>query len=466
MCYIFTEVSNMRKRIIQTIASAVILLAFTVPAYANSAMTFWEGTDTAGVVTTDGDCPVEVLHEDLTFTLVDYTKELQESGQRATGDIISTFSAEYTFYNPADQRVSVLLSFPFGRQTAETVYGDDESCIIEVNGEKADCTARYTYINNRQFDTEKDLALLEDDYTEDDFWKPDLPVYLYTCTFGFEAGEDDYLTVMCTLPNDPQNHRFLLKNLTRVNSMDETITLGCPLYEGEDEKTAVLYVFGKDLDSSPEWLPDGDAKGFKAQPVSKETMTFRDYILSGFDEAEGISETDYYNASVAMIRDTMEDPVILSSYQNIHGSLMRWQQYIITFEPGETVINKVTAPAYPSVDMSYESNVYGYTYLLTPASTWKMFGDLDIRVLTDRFIISSSPAQFEKTDGGYALHFDSLPKDDLLFNVCSVENPKRRSNSGGIIIGLLLAMTAVPVILVIVILYFIIRAIIRRKHSS
>ena len=456
----------MKNRIIQIISAVICLLVFTVPVCANSAMTFWEGTDAAGVVTTDGDCPIEVLHEDLVFTLTDYSEDNQADKDRYTGDIMSTFSAEYTFYNPSDEAVSVLLSFPLGKLNAKTNGKDDDRYSVEVNGEKADCTVRYTYINNRQFDTEKDLSLLEDSYTEDTFWKPDLPVYLYTFAFEFKEAESEIPAVMCTLPNEPARRRYQLNNLTGGSFMDDFVSLRCSLYGNEEEKTAQLFVFGENLDSLPQWDPDNETGEFDSKLVSRETMTFKDYILSGFDETDGISETDYYNAEVSMINDTMESPAVVGTYQNLQGSLLCWLQYSIGFEPGESVVNKVAAPAYPSVDMSYESNIYGYTYLLTPASTWKKFGDLDIRVLTDRFIISSSPGRFEKTDEGYALHFDSLPEDDLLFNVCSMENPKRRSNSSGIILALLMALAAIPVILVIVILYFIIRAIRRRKHSS
>ena len=456
----------MKKRIIQTIISVVFLLVFSIPAYANSAMTFWEGTDAAGVVTTDGDCPVEVKHEDLIFTLTDLSDDEQGNRQRFTGDIMSTFSAEYTFYNPGDQKVSVLLSFPFGKVDSETNGEDDDRYSVEVNGKTASCTVRYTYISHRQFDTEKDLALLEDGYTDDSFWKPDLPVYLYTFAIDFIDEKDDYHTVMCSLPNNPDLRRCQLDNLSGGNFMDDTVSLRCTVSENEERKTTRLYIFGEDLDDLPQWDPETEGEEFTAQLVSRETMTFKEYISSGYDETKSISETDYYNARVAMIKDTMESPSVISSYQNLQGSLMRWLQYTIEFEPGETVVNKVTAPAYPSVNTGYEPRIYGYTYLLTPASTWKKFGDLDIRVLTDRFIISSAPGDFEKTDDGYALHFDSLPDDDLTFSVCSLENPKRKSNSGDIIMALILAMAAVPVILVIVILYFIIRAIRRRKHSS
>ena len=57
------------KRIILilTVTCTVLLLSFQLQA--NSAIQIWHGSDAHGVIASDEDCPLTVLHEDLLFDL-------------------------------------------------------------------------------------------------------------------------------------------------------------------------------------------------------------------------------------------------------------------------------------------------------------------------------------------------------------------------------------------------------------
>ena len=106
---------------------------------------------------------------------------------------------------------------------------------------------------------------------------------------------------------------------------------------------------------------------------------------------------------------------------------MRWYEYEITLEPGQRIVNSVTAPIYPSIDLDYDPDIYGYTYLLSPAKTWKSFGKLDIVVNTPYYITESSLDGFEKTETGYKANFDGLPNGELNFVLSTAENPEPES---------------------------------------
>ncbi|MBQ3000737.1 MAG: hypothetical protein IJD63_03205, partial [Oscillospiraceae bacterium] len=84
----------------------------------------------------------------------------------------------------------------------------------------------------------------------------------------------------------------------------------------------------------------------------------------------------------------------------------------------------VTAPIYPSIDTDYDPDIYGYTYLLSPAKTWKSFGTLDIVVNTPYYITESSLEGFEKTDTGYTLTLEGLPDGELTFTLSTSEDPE------------------------------------------
>lgn len=88
---------------------------------------------------------------------------------------------------------------------------------------------------------------------------------------------------------------------------------------------------------------------------------------------------------------------------DITMSLMRWYEYEITVEPGANIINTVTAPIYPSIKSDYNPPIYGYTYLLSPAQTWKSFENLEIVINTPYYIIDSELDGFTKTENGYKL---------------------------------------------------------------
>ena len=104
---------------------------------------------------------------------------------------------------------------------------------------------------------------------------------------------------------------------------------------------------------------------------------------------------------------------------------MRWFEYELTVGPGERVVNTVTAPLYPAINTNYDPSIHTYTYLLSPAQTWRSFGTLDIRINTPYFITESSLKGFEKGEGGYILSLDGLPEGELVFVLSADKHPAR-----------------------------------------
>ena len=85
-------------------------------------------------------------------------------------------------------------------------------------------------------------------------------------------------------------------------------------------------------------------------------MTFKDYALRGYDENSGILESDWYNAQVELLRlssETWGNGLI--QIEEGDFSLMRWYEYTLTLEPGQTLKNAVTAPLYPAIDAGLRS---------------------------------------------------------------------------------------------------------------
>lgn len=87
--------------------------------YANSAQRYWRGSNSFGVVSTGGDCPLEVESEKLTFNVASFPNFSGENEEYN-----ASVTAEYNFYNPSDMEVTANLIFPYVTATAVDYYGD------------------------------------------------------------------------------------------------------------------------------------------------------------------------------------------------------------------------------------------------------------------------------------------------------------------------------------------------------
>ena len=100
---------KIRKTIFAGAVCIALCVLMVLPAFANSAESYWEGVSASGVLVTDGECPLVVEHETLTFDIAAFPSPY--SNNEGYG---ASVSAEYTFYNPSDMTVTANLLFPFG----------------------------------------------------------------------------------------------------------------------------------------------------------------------------------------------------------------------------------------------------------------------------------------------------------------------------------------------------------------
>ncbi len=420
------------KRFIAAFLVLLLLFGGTPTVSANSAQTYWEGVDRSGVIITDGESPILVEHELLTFDLQEFPDYYADE------DYPNKVTAQYTFYNPSALTVTAKLLFPFGQKAW---YGpsdntDAEQYDILVDGQAVEKKIRHTLSYGNQFDLEQDLSLLSDTFVSDPFYSPELPVTVYK--FAIEGVDKDTYknaTVAFDLPQGLGDRRYSISNCRGGQRQDDGDIRVIASFSKND-KSFALYVFGEPLAVYPEFkfYEDGGAKDSERISGSTrfsgmETMTFQEFALSGWAEESGISEADWYNAIVTDMNASTrtEHPAIfgLTNQSLLAEGMMRWYEYEITVEPGGRIVNTVTAPIYPSINANYNPSVYGYTYLLSPAKTWKSFGTLEIVVNTPYYITESSLEGFEKTDTGYKLTLDGLPNGELTFQLCSSENPEK-----------------------------------------
>ncbi len=489
------------KRKIEAVAFALLfaicVTAFSLtslggaPASANSAMTYFEGVDSSGVLLTTEDCPIVVDSEELTF---DIQIDKEKFNQYDCGGKVT---AKYAFRNPADYTADVGLLFPIGFVCDEPDEATKEYMNITVNGDSIDKRIRYSYkVNdgNYNFNYSEDVKLLSDECIERGKYDQDLEVYKYVCdvhstgrAVRFYLSNYDGIAVGNATKSEEQYGGVLTFELDEES---DTADKSKSAYY----KRVTVYFIGADIGNDMYKYSDVDidndnlgsavryydTMSFEKERtgsvriVSQDRITYFDMIkeMSDYSAISGISDIDLHNAIVAKHNNSKSawrrDNWTFDDYMDLGSDLICWYEYDLSFAPGETIINEVTAPLYPDVDYNYktnahEDNQYTYNYFLSPAKTWKSFGSLKITINTSLYMIKPSLDGFEKYDGYYEYVGNGLPNGELKFTVTAKKPTQKTTATTNTItsniqmpkvetVAIVFAVVAFVVILVIILI--------------
>ena len=469
----------MLKKVMCLIACGVIFLTPCTTAFANSAQTSWSGVSASGAAVVDKDCPLVVENEKLVFDIPEFPQSYYDS----TKDYLNysaSVTAEYTFKNTADYKVDATLVFPFGAYPSYVYYdeetgynADTEKFDILVNGKATKKKLRHTFVSLDEFDKEKDISRLKDGFKEDEFFSPNTPVKVYV--FEAKGIDESLLSSACVIAPfsaDPDKTRIVLSDCTFLEYKDDKVFAGLWTDIGT---SFTMYVIGEDIDYTPEWtiyengMQENEIDG-EVELLFTDKSTFKDIALMFHRQDGGISESDWYNAVIDNLNYYEYDlGFIGSDYEFlVTDELMRWYEYSLSAEPNQTITNTVTAPLYPTIDEGYEPPKYEYTYLLSPAQSWKEFGELDIEINTPYNLLKSNLGKFSNDGEKYTLHLDSLPKGECEFTLCSVKKPKKIHTPIvlGVPLEIIILIAIVFVILIAVIIVLAVNVATNRKKKN
>lgn len=430
----------MKRKVITVIFTVLLLSAvFIQSTHANSAQRHWSGTDSTGSLIKDKNCPLVVDREVLTFDVQEFPKNYYSSAEEFlayTGKV----TAEYTFRNPADYTVTATLVFPFGNlpHYGEYIYdsytgkhtavSDTEKYGVKVNGKLIKATVRHTLKNiGTPFSLDEDMPKLTDGYISDGFFRPDLPVWVQQYSVEGIGAENQAATAAFVLREDSSKTRVLWEEKSGIATLKDGIRMSGWTKTGD---TLTVYIFGEPPKDGIAWslYENGACKKKIDGTITlkcSEQMTFWDFVFREYDNNSGISESDWYNAQVAFLNDGSKDWMYGGIYtEKSSFSLMRWYEYTLTLEPGQTLTNTVTAPLYPAIDAGYTPSIYTYSYLLSPAKTWAQFGELKIVVNTPYYMTENNQSSFSGTEKGYELTMPGLPEKELTFTLSEAEHPR------------------------------------------
>lgn len=435
------------KTIILLLTIALTLfssVAFSSPAVseANSAPRETIGYDSSGVIVKTENSPIVVDKEDLTFHIysADRFIPVQEYVRRGI------VTAEYTFRNPTNLTVETRCLFPFGfvPYDESQTEADNEYFKVKTNGKDLDKTIRHTYKADpfAKFDLEEDLRYFSDDFIADDTLSTDLTVYEYVLDV---KGANGKLPTYVMFSDNVKNFKYIVAdNYVKYEKNGDLMEL-VAWQDGLKGGQLTLAFVGEDVTDIESKFSFFDDKwksvGGSVVKGKKVEYNFKDYALKFRPAGSEVSDVDWYNATIALIK-SRTSTVFQKWEHSLSTCLFRWYDYTLTFAPEETLVNTVSAPLYPSATRNYVPPVYSYTYLLSPAAGWADFNNLTIRIYTDMYLlrgetrksvtnpdgsvnITGETVDFTKNGGIYEAYFEKLPDGDLTLFICASEKPER-----------------------------------------
>lgn len=462
----------MKKKIAITAISALLLCAemcaqipLGISASANSASPYWDGADGVGVYSADSNCPLQVISENLTFNITGFP-----STDYYDVNYTSSVCAEYEFRNPADGDITAHMLFPFGAEPdyySEIEESSDLDSLygVTTDGKDAGASLRYSFTEgNYSFDFADDSAYLHDTKQTFGNFNESTPVYKVT----LNKVQTDYAAVIYTITSGntiiiPESSSA---EYTRRSTSSDNVTVQLTF---DASNAAVFYVIGElpeiaayeltrtyTSESGASYYVNDEPGGEVVSHVEN-SGTLGSFLQNYNIYPDGdYAEVDWFNFSMYFLITgsghyfTDYCPYlgyVKSSYLNFYT--MRWYSYDLTVKAGETVINAVTAPTYPTINTAYSPYIYEYSYLLSPAATWDSFENLTITISAPYYMLNSSvnftmSGSVEDGTCVYTATFENLPSGELYFTLCEVEEPEYTSSSSG---------TAMIIFIVLVIIF-------------
>lgn len=458
-----------------TIFVAIIIIATVLVfpervADANSAQRYFEGIDSTGALVTMENCPIVVDKEDLDF-YIEYSDDAPSRDDVYYAARFGYVTATYTFRNPSENTINMDVVFPYGYAPKNDKIVEKE-CSVKVDGEDVAWKKRYTLKEYYRFNAVDDMQLIKDGFDQDEYFYTDKKVYKYVYSV-----------------NDNVNGRKL--EFQFASSSDRKIVTDYYSYSGSSmlyvdtvgKQELTFYVIGGDLDlAACEETVINEQKGGHLTLVSRTEQTFGDELaFINRPKDSDISDVDWYNALSSKFDYVRNVTVFSPQYLTVLGidgynggyELFRWCQYTLSIAPGQSVVNAVTVPLFPSVDVHYDPDVYEFTYYLSPATTWAGFKDLTVNIHTNGYVLKYQDKGFEKVDGKYTYHTDTLPSGELTFKICKEEKPTTQYGRTFSSVIILLAkvigfgvLLPVSIALIVIVIIVIVKAVKRKKNKE
>ncbi|NLZ39091.1 MAG: hypothetical protein GX893_05725 [Firmicutes bacterium] len=422
------------KKIIRIIALILLLmLTSSAPVYANSAPVYWQGYPAAEMMSIDPDTPIIVESEELIF---DFSQQRGFS-YALEGKVTAT----YQMFNPTPEMQIVQMAFPFVGTLAQlntdeiVIAAEKEKLSYEIYLGEQFRQARYSSAGEERMpftfsgivETLTTQTYQAQNFAENEQGK----LYLFTIT---PTAEQEIIFAL-DFTFDPQQTKILTKGFNRYERDGNKIRIAARCHLQTQLEVLVL---GKDLEFKSAAYADGELSKetnlYKEQKLVQ-TVKLKQYLLSlaqdkiSVQDKELFATSQLYNLFAKFLDQYFTqnpgycsvDDLDAASNSNFIVALV----YLVEFMPQERKEVSIGFQTVGTMDKR-ETTIpqYSYFYLLNPASHWKDFKNLSIKVLTPEeapFVVNSSLTLKQTGERVYTAKLPHLPNGDFSFTLYAKE---------------------------------------------
>ncbi len=387
--------------------SILIIVIFTVSAYANSGPSMVYSFPSSDVFVVDDNLPIEVDSEHL---IIDFSKDLW------TADI----KVKYIMANPTDEDITVSMAFPYADRIDS--FNKDEIAIT-TDGERVDFEQRAVSLSSNYIDI-YDEELYDSFFAFEEImksigqrneshFKGEDTVYIYNIVYDDNNTEID-------VEFKGTDRLVIIKGFNGGGGKDSNGELVRTFHSSGrrngDELNIITFEEIEFISPDVQITMDTDTlENFFYTQIAELDIDFpvEDLVNLMFGAIHNERILDFQSSEFICIDDIIFSGVLneklITLFYDIDFPAKSTQEIVIEYRSRIGYIEK-----------SLTQREYIYQYLLNPAKHWSNFKDLTIEIFTNEELpeISESTLEFNQiSNTHYKAVFDTLPDTDLMIKM-------------------------------------------------
>lgn len=366
---------------------------------ANSAPIINDGPGQHGLIPLV-DNEIDIVKEELVFDFRDMNSFY--------GDPIAKVTATYQMKNTKTETIT--MAFPL-----LTNERGIQNAVITANS--VDLTPTIYYGPYMRFDEFKKMTIDEiiDELYDDDY-SPIFNEYgfLYTFEFGLSTSFDVVVPKI-------NGQRIVYDGFNQYSQDASSLTFTATSSMIINKGMPSLFIINGEPD-------------FPERTHDKNLMSLQDY-LTLVSESTPYNSIQYNNLLSRLVDERFSNGFYTFSIQSVLEEVNMYRLMVLIYDVpllGDDFENivSVTYETEGRRHNRYNPPIYEYEYFLLPASLYRSFSDLTVKIYpnaTEKYLIGSN-MEFVEEEGYYVSFSEELPEENLTFQISRSESPSKSSN--------------------------------------
>lgn len=466
----------MKKVLAIALASTLFITPFS-KVLANSAPVYWEGYPSTVIMSVDEDTDIRVDSEKLLFDL--------SEGLKGGYSPLCRITAEYVM--SAGKDTTSTMAFPYIGSLQSLYEGEVK---ITADGEEVPFSLFFgepaegygTFSDSEKKDPQPFSSILQA-VSKTDYEPVSFDADEKATLVSIDVNKTGSSSLMISVPMDLQGKDTDIIALDFNGYSREGDRMELKSWVDSTD-TIEFLVIGDRFDVAVEGYIDATEKekndGFTYE-ISEDEVDIRDFLLKEGERLLGRSIDDdssqYWNVMAREVDRAIQNNDGFASIDELTNALYtdRYILFIYSVDFMKETSREISVSYLSTGTMDKRETTtpkYTFSYLLSPASLWNGFKDLNMEIRTSETepYLLESTLGFENTaDRNYTASFEALPDKDLVFTVYKSEKVTLSDRFNGWLsrsYGLIFMLTLLlPPIIVFAILFLIARAVWKRRSK-